>query len=296
MPSRTAPRSRGYLMHLTHYDPRWTARKKREQPWDLELALEVVEALGEEGFNVLVVDCADAVKYKSHPEFARRYTRPMRDLRKLAAAAQRCGLEVAPKLNFARGEINTHNHWMRAPGETWYAHFDDETYWKTAFEVVDELVAACESRRFFHIGMDEDHDRSYTQYAEAVTTLHAGLRKRRLQTLVWNDSGIKYASGLIHAEKSLFAEQHLPKSITQVLWQYGMVPEADIRRIREEGFPLWGAPGWRRPEQVIGFRDAVLAAGGNGLLMTTWSPLKKSNRAALLTGIRRMGPIYRGEE
>lgn len=296
MPQTRAPRYRGYLLHLTHYDPRWTARKSREAPWDLEVALAVVEALGEEGFNLLVVDCADAVKYQSHPEFARRYTHPMRDLATLAAAAHARGLEVAPKLNFARGEINTHNHWMRAPGEAWYAHFDDGVYWLTAFELIDELTDACQSTRFFHIGMDEDHDRSYTQYAQAIKTLHAGLKKRKLRTLVWNDSGIKYSSGLIHAEKSVFAEQHIPKDVTQVLWQYGTVPEADIRRIREEGFPLWAAPGWRKPEQAIGFRDAMLRAGGEGLLMTTWSPLRKSNRAALLAGIRRMGPIYRGEE
>jgi len=296
MPAKSRPRYRGYLMHLTHYDPRWTARKKREQPWDVDLALELVEALGEEGFNVLVIDCADAVKYRSHPEYARRYTHPMRDLARVAAAARRRGLEVAPKLNFARGEINTHNHWMRAPGETWYARFDGEDYWQIAFEVIDELVAICESPHFFHIGMDEDHDRSYAQYANAIKTLHAGLKKRKLRTLVWNDSGIKYASGLIHAEKSLFAEQHVPKEVTQVLWQYSSVPEADVRRLREEGFPLWVAPGWRNPKQTIGFRDAALRAGAEGMLMTTWRPLRKSGRAELLAGIRQIGPIYRGEQ
>jgi hypothetical protein len=28
---------RGYLLHLTHYDPVWYARKSREQPFDLEV-------------------------------------------------------------------------------------------------------------------------------------------------------------------------------------------------------------------------------------------------------------------
>jgi hypothetical protein len=295
MPASSKLPVRGYLIHLTHYDPRWYKAKGRERPFDLDLGLEIVNALAAEGFNLLIVDCADAVRYRSHPEFSRRYTVPMKNLETLAAAASQHGLDVAPKLNFARSEINTHNHWMRAPGESWHHHFDDATYWRMAFEVADELIAACRPRRFFHIGMDEDHDRSYRQYIEAIKTLHAGLKKRKLRTLVWNDSGIAYASGQIHAEKSLAAEQAVPKAITQIIWRYDAVPKAAIARVGRLGFELWGAPGWRRPAQATAFRDAVLRAGGKGLLMTTWMPCRASNRRALLESIRAMGPIYRGE-
>lgn len=295
MGTTSKPAVRGYLIHLTHYDPRWCKRKSREKPPDLDLALEIVEALAAEEFNLLVVDCADAVRYRSHPEFTRRYTVPMKHLEALASAARERGLELAPKLNFSRGEINRHNHWMRAPGETWYQHFDDEVYWRTAFEVIAELIAACRPRRFFHIGMDEDHDRSYTQYSAAIRTLRAGLRERKLRTLVWNDSGIEYASGLIHAEKSLAAEEAIPRDVVQVLWRYDGLPATAIKRVRKQGFELWGAPGWRHPAQTTAFRDAVLRAGGKGLLMTTWMPCRGPNRRTLLRAMGQMGPIYRGE-
>ncbi len=295
MAAAKAPQARGYLLHLTHYDPRWCQRKSREQPFDLDLGLELVEALTEEGFTHLLIDCADAVRYRSHPEFARRYTIPMKSLATLASAARRRGLEVVPKLNFSRGEINRHNHWMRAPGEPWYQHFDGPDYWKIAFEVIDELTAACAPVKAFHIGMDEDHDRSYSQYRDAIIALHDGLAKRKVRTLVWNDTGIEYASGLHHAEKSLTAEAGIPKDVVQILWRYSGLPSASITRLRQRGFELWGAPGWRDPAQAMAFRDAVLRSGGTGLLMTTWMPCRPRNRRVLHEAIRKMGPIYRGE-
>jgi hypothetical protein len=287
---------RGYLLHLTHYDPRWYQRKPREKPFDLEVALEVVDLLGAEGFNVLVVDCADAVRYQSHPELARRYTVPMKRLETLASAARERGLDVVPKLNFSRSAgVHHHNDWTLGPGEAWHAHFDDQPYWKKTFEVIDELIGVCRPKRFFHVGMDEDHDRSYSQYIEAIKTLRAGLKKRKLRTLIWNDTGIEYASGMIHAEQSLTAEMAIPRDIVQVLWRYDAVPTASLRRLGKQGCELWGAPGWRRPAQATAFRDAILRVGGKGLLMTTWTPCRRPNRRRLLEGIRLLGPIYRGE-
>ncbi|MFB3883020.1 MAG: hypothetical protein ACE149_17270 [Armatimonadota bacterium] len=286
---------RGYLLHLTHYDPRWWKRKPQERPFDLGVALEVVDALAAEGFNLLVIDCADAPKYRSHPELAKRYSVPMKQVSTLAEAARANGLEVVPKLNFSRSGYHHHNDWLLGPGEEWYHHFDDEVYWKKAWEVIDELIAVCKPKRFFHVGMDEDHDRSYTQYAAAIKTLHDGLKKRKLRTLIWNDTGIEYDTGMIHAEKSLTAEKTIPKDIVQVLWRYDAVPTRSIRRIREEGFELWGAPG-RGQERVRPFRDAVVKAGGKGLLMTLWIPCRKSNRRMMVDMIHAVGPVYRGDE
>jgi hypothetical protein len=273
----------------------WWKRKARENPFDLDLALEIVDALAEEGFNLLAIDCADAVKYRSHPDLARRYTVPMSHLDRLASAARARGLDVVPKLNFSRSQLHHHNDWMLAPGETWHAHFDDAAYWERAFDLIDELIAVCQPKRYFHVGMDEDHDRSLAQYAEAIRVLHAGLKQRKLRTLIWNDTGIEYASGLVHAERSRAAEEVIPRQIIQVLWRYDAVPTAGVQRLRQLGFELWGAPGRRNPAQVRAFRDAVIRHGGKGLLMTAWIPCRKPNRRALLTGIHAMGPIYRGD-
>ncbi len=286
---------RGYLIHLTHYDPRWCEHKPQEGPFDLQVGLEIVAALAAEGFNLLIVDCADAVQYRSHPELARPYTVPMKHLETLVSTARDQGLEVVPKLNFSRSQYHHHNDWMLAPEEAWHRHFDDEPYWQKAFELIDELVSVCRPTRFFHIGMDEDHDRAYTQYAEAIKRLHAGLTKRGLRALIWNDTAITYAPGLIHAEKSLTAEKAIPREVVQILWDYHGLPEESAARICEEGFELWGAPGAGDAAQATAFRDAVCRHGGKGLLMTAWTHCDSSTRDWLLERVHQMGPIYRGE-
>ncbi len=295
MPESKTPGIRGYLLHLTHYDPHWVSKKAEEKPFDLDVGLEIVAALDREGFNLLAIDCADAVQYRSHPELARQYTAPMKNLETLAAAARDCGLDVMPKLNFSRSYWHHHNDWMLGPDEQWHQHFDDDAYWRKAFELIDELIAVCRPKRLFHVGMDEDHDRSYTQYIAAIKRLHSGLSERDLRVVIWNDTAVSWPTGHIHHEKSLAAEKKIPKDIVHVLWDYGSVPTDAIQRICEQGFELWGAPGFRSPEQVSKFRDTVLRWGGPGLLMTTWSHCNESNRQWLLDSIREVGPIYRGE-
>ena len=285
---------RGYLLHLTHYDPGWCPRKAEEQAFDLEVALDIVGALADEGFNLLAIDVADAVEYRSHPELKRHYTVPMEHLETLAAAAREGGLEVVPKLNFSRSYWHKHNDWMLGPDEDWRQHFDDDAYWEKAFGLIDELIGACHPERFFHIGMDEDHDRSHPQYTQAIERLHAGLADRGLRAAMWNDSACLPACAQVHFEKALAAEDEIPRDVVQVLWDYETTRDDHIQRICERGFELWGAPGGN-PTRAAAIRDAVLRHGGQGLFMTSWARCDRSTSTRLLESIHRMGPIYRCE-
>jgi hypothetical protein len=285
---------RAFLLHIAF----WGIRKRPwEKPFDLDVATELVEALAEEQFTHLVIDCADGVRYRSHPELTRRHTAPMEHLEALAARARKLGLDVIPKLNFAQSRWHRHNDWMRAPGELWHEHFDDEEYFEKAFDLIDELIQACEPKRYFHIGMDEDHDRAYSQYVDAIKALRTGLRKRKLRTIIWNDTGSSpgWRIAAHHLEKSLAGEKALPKDVVHVLWQYRSVPTADVERIAGLGFQLWGAPGARDLSQIAAFRDAVIDAGGRGLLMSTWLRTRPGTRKELLDRIRAVGLVYRGE-
>lgn len=279
---------RGFLIHVTHYDPRLCKVKSRERPFDLDVGLEVVDAMAEADLNLLVIDCADGVKYKSHPELARRYTVPMRHLRALAKRARKHGIEVMPKLNFAQSALHQHNHWFRP----YHRLFDNDEYWQRSFQLVDELIAACEPKRFFQIGMDEDHARSHAQYAEAICTLRDGLKERRLRAAMWKDAQT-YASAQVHKEKSRAVEGKIPKDIVQNLWNYRAVLTDEIRRLTRKGFDVWGAPG-RDPEQVRKWRDAILRYGGKGLLLTHWGLTRPGNRSRMLGLIRTLGPICSG--
>jgi hypothetical protein len=293
LPTTTRLSIRAFLLHIAH----WGIKKRRwRTQFDLDVATEVVEALAEEGFTHVVIDCEDGVRYRSHPELTRPHTAPMGHLKTLAARARALGLDVIPKLNFAQSRWHRHNDWMRGPGELWHEHFDDEEYFEKAFRLIDELVEACEPKRYFHIGMDEDHDRAHSQYVDAIRTLRAGLRRRKLRTIIWNDSGSGpgWSIAVHHREKSLAAEQVLPKDVVHVVWQYRSVPTADIKRVAGLGFDLWGAPGASDTVQIAAFRDAVVEARGKGLLMTTWLRTRPRTRRRLLDRIRAVGPVYRG--
>jgi|GEM_PF-1104831 len=286
---------RGYLIHITHYDPVWYAKKATEKPFDLDVGREIVDALAAEGLNMLIIDCYDGVKYRSHPELAKHYSVPMSTLRSLVAAARKNGLEVVPKLNFSRSRHeHHHNDWILGPGEGPNDHFDDDFYWKKGFEVIDEVIAAAEPPRFFHVGMDEDTDRSCAQYVAAIKRLRSGLRKRKLRTIIWNGGLTDAPAWMVIAEKSLVAEKAIPRDIVQLHWRYDRCPTSDLRRIAKAGFELWGAPGGT-PERARAFRDALLRLGGKGLVMTAWIPCIEENRKRLLDQIRALGPVYRGE-
>jgi len=283
--SATLP-DRGFLMHLTHYDPRWCRAKDREEPFDPKLGNEIIDTMAEAGLNLLIVDCADAVRYASHPELRRPYTRPMSVLRKLADRARRRGLEVVPKLNFSQSGLNRHNHWFRPH----HMLFDQDEYWRRAFLLIDELIGTARPERFFHIGMDEDHWRSHRQYVAAIKTLRKGLRQRGLRTVMWNDSAIRYPSGEAHREKALVAEKAVPRNIVQLYWNYRRLNVADLRRIRDSGFELWGAPG-RDPKNVSAMRRGLLRWGGKGIVLTRWFPCTQANRDELLAHVARLGPL-----
>lgn len=279
---------RGFLIHISHYSPAWCKLKSRETPFDLDLGLEIIDTMAEVGLNLLVIDCEDGVRYQSHPELARKYTIPMVHLEKLANYTRKKGIEVVPKLNFSQSSYHRHNEWFRP----YHTLFDNEDYWRIAFEIIDELIYTCQPPRFFHIGMDEDHDRAHSQYIEAITKLWSGFKERGLRPIIWNDSAQR-GSALVHAEKSLAAEKKIPKDIVQVPWDYTDVQPEIIQRLVQEGFEVWVAPG-REIKQVLEWRQALLQYGGKGLLMTLWIPCRRSNRSKFIQLIRTLGPIYKG--
>ncbi len=276
---------RGFLLHITHHDPNWIKEKAREKPFCLDLGLEIIDAMAGVGMNLLVVDCEDGVIYKSHSELRRHYSVPMSHFEKLCRHAGDRNIEIVPKLNFSQGSEG-HNLWFRPHNFP----FHTPEYWKTAFEVIDELIGVCKPKRFFHIGMDEDFGRSHRQYIDAIITLRAGLKKRNLRPVIWNDSALMGSSYEAFAEKCMTAEKKIPKDVVQVPWCYSAPQPKTVQRLVKEGFDVWGAPG-RDPQQVRAWKNNLLKLGGTGILLTRWIPCRPKNRKDILNLIRTNGPI-----
>ena len=288
MAEQNAVPVRGFLLHITHYDPKWLKGKDTERPFDLDLGLELIDTMAEVGLNLLVIDCADGVAYASHPELTRDYTVPMSRLEALVRRAAEHDIEVVPKLNFSQSRYHWHNGWFRPHDRP----FDTEEYWRLAFEVIDELIEVCQPPRFFHVGMDEDHSRAYSQYIEAIKMLRRGLAERNLRPVIWNDSSLG-GDYLVHAEKSLAAEKAIPKDVVQVIWNYQRPQSENILRLVREGFDVWGGPG-RTPELVETWRKDIIRLGGKGLLLTNWIHCGPENRAELVGFLRTLGPACSG--
>lgn len=279
---------RAFLLHITHYDPAWYKNKKKEKPFDLDLGLKIIDLLVKYDINMLIVDCEDGVKYASHPELKRHYSVPMNTLVKIANYAAEKGLEFVPKINFSRSHFHTHNEWLRPHT---HQYFDTPEYWKIAFEIINEIIKETKPKRFFHIGMDEDHDRAYSQYVAAVLTLYNELKKNNLRPIIWNDT-VLCGSALIHAEKSLSAEDKIPKDIVQILWDYSDVQPEILARIINKGFETWVAPGWDA-QRVAEWKSNVLRLGGKGMVMATWLPCTKKYKDQQFKTIETLGPIFK---
>jgi len=292
MPETRTLDVRAYLIHITHYDPVWFDRKESERPFDLEVGLEMVEALADVGFNTLVVDLADGVEYPSFPELRRHYSVPMSTVQTLVARAREAGMAVVPKLNFSKSPDarHDHNYWFRPHHEP----PDDSRYWKTAFRLIDEIVNELKPVKKFFIGMDEDFLRTPEQYVAAVRTLREGLAERGIRTAMWNDTA--HLSGAMFGcvEKALAAEDSLPNDIVHGFWDYTPLRPRAARRVmdmRSKGLEVWIAPS-RRPEEVEAWKRLALQTGCAGMVMTAWSPVTQENRARFIDAIRTVGPIY----
>ncbi|MFW6303661.1 MAG: hypothetical protein ACOC2L_03485 [Candidatus Sumerlaeota bacterium] len=283
---------RAYLLHLTHYDPRHVLEKDVEIPFSMETVRKVIDVVVASGFNTLFVGVSDGIVYKSHPEFKRHYSQPGESLVEICEYARRQGLEVSAKLNFSQSEINCHNHWMRGPEEEWHTHFDDAYYWQTASECIDEVIELCSPERYFHVGMDEDHNRSYSQYVSALRRLDKMVRDRGLRPISWSDSALDYPSGDIYVEKSKLAEKEIDPSLIRWMWNYWAVPREAAESIIENGHELWCAPGNRDADQIVAFRDLTKEVGGKGIVMTNWNIANKPNEDELLLRLKETGPLF----
>lgn len=297
MEKKSASRSivTAYLMHVSHYDPVWCGNKMFESPFEAEVALEIIERLAEFEFDYLILDLADGLEFTSHPELRRHYTVSKNILSPVLAAARRKGLKIIPKLNFSSSGRNHHDEWLypytRNP--SWTGVVFDGEYAKVATDVICEVIDFIKPEGFFHIGMDEEHNRSYDQYVTTICRLDRLLSVHELRPVIWNDSGYDYPEGpnKIHADKCAYAESRIPKSIVQTVWNYSEPRPDVVRRLKQQGFTVWGAPG-QNAEQVKHWRKALLSEGGDGLVMTNWKKCNIFNRDLLLSALDMIGKAY----
>ena len=284
-----------YLMHISHYDPTWCGYKMMESFFEADVAIEVIDKLAELKFDHLILDIEDGLEFASHPELRRHYTVSKDILSPVLAAARKKGLTIIPKLNFSASGRNHHDEWLypHTNNPDWTGAVFKGIYAEVATDVINEIIDFIKPEAFFHIGMDEDHNRSYDQYVTTLCRLNKLLSARKLRPVMWNDSGYDYPEGQnkLHADKCMYAESRIPNSIVQTVWNYSEPRPDVVRRLKKQGFTVWGAPG-KDAEQVKLWRKALLAENGDGLLMTNWRKCDKAHRDELMSTLDKVGIFY----
>ncbi len=308
-----------YLLHLGFNlwcDADWPANPVRSaRPFlrcDRALWRELVARMAAAGVNMAVIDLAEGVRYRSHPELGVRGSWTPAQLRRELAWMRAQGVEPIPKLNFSA----THDAWL---GE--YARcVSTPRYYQVCRDLIDEVAALFDRPRFFHLGMDEESPR----FVAGQKACHYIVIRQH--DLWWHDLKFLAAAAARHGARpwvwsDYYWDQpadflaNMPRSIVQSNWYYrkpsGKLPPrgATWGRNWVETFRDLSAQGYDQvpaastcvyPEN---FRDIVRHCRRRidpgrlpGFMQTTWRPTLKEYRAEHLAALEQMGRVIKAAQ
>ena len=140
---------------LVHFTMNMWDRKDNEMYWDDNSWNKLIEECEKYRINTIILDIADGLKYRSHPEISVDGAWTHEKMRKEIKKCKTKGITIIPKLNFA----SCHDQWL---GE--YHHMlSTSIYYKICEDLINEVCALFDHPKYFHLGMDEE------DYSHAVT-------------------------------------------------------------------------------------------------------------------------------
>lgn len=170
--------------------------------WD-----QATEYAAECGFNTVVIDLGDAVKYRSHPEIALSDAWEIPVLKSELARLRKMGLNPVPKLNFS----SNHDLWMGK-----YSRMvSTDIYYQVCRDLIEEVIEIFDTPDYFHLGMDEERgceEDFYPQHYEFVCY--------RRGNLLWHD--VNFLCGCVSAKGVR------PWIFADLYWLY---PEEFVKRV-----------------------------------------------------------------
>lgn len=148
----------------------WKKIETLGEYFDEEAWHAVLEEMSLKGFNTVVLDVGDGVKFESHPEISLPDAWDRKKVHEEIERAAGLGIKIIPKLNFS----TTHDLWL---GE-YERMISTKTYYKVCRDIIEELYEIFEHPQYIHLGMDEE-----TEY-NGHSLEYIVLRKKEL---IWND-------------------------------------------------------------------------------------------------------------
>ena len=222
-----------------HLPPNYTHEiSVDEEAWD-----KIIPFLAERGYNLVLVDVGDGIRYESHPEISAPNAWSKDKLREKLRVMRSLGLEPIPKLNFS----TAHDTWLKK----YRRMISTAPYYTVAADLIREVAEVFDHPRFFHVGFDEEMAEAQDQAGWEVTIVRQGelwwhdllflageCEKHGARAWIWSDYMIRH-------EETFLAK--MPKSIVQSNYYYHPfvnVPPSDwrhkwikaYRTLEEQGF------------------------------------------------------------
>ena len=185
-----------------------------EMQFDREVFDRVTDELPSLGFNTVVLDIGDGVRYDSHPEIGVKGALTPDELRELVRQVRAKGLNPVPKLNFSAG----HDAWL---GE-YERMLTTDIYRQVIGDLIHEICDIFEKPTHLHLGMDEETAMNQAAYGHVVVRAEEHwwkdfyhmvdcCEKDNMRPWIWSDC-------YWHRPES-FAKK-MPKSVLQSNWHY----------------------------------------------------------------------------
>ena len=207
----------------------WKSPASPDIRFDRTVWEEYLSNIKKNGVNTIILDVAEALQYKSHPEISCNGAWTHEEMKAEIDRLHDMGISVIPKLNFS----TCHDAWLGDYSKM----VSTPIYYNVCKDLIDEV---CElfKPKYLHIGFDEEVYENQMNYDFVVIRqndlwwhdlnfFNDCVRANGARTMMWSD----YAR---HKPQE-FVEK-CPKDIVQCVWYYfnefgkeGLAPENEIR-------------------------------------------------------------------
>jgi len=285
-------------------------------------AKRLVEMARDAGFNTLILDPRDQVRFNNFPGKPLEVAWNRKEFLSVVEYARKLGLTFVP-------EIKLLTHQKQLFGDSWPGlMFDKETYdprrrevYGLVFPYLDEIITLLHPAAI-HIGHDEVHHAYKVKknaslsknmlpaelFYQDVVSIHDYLKSRGIVTWMWGDMLISrdelpgmsshHLNGV--SDYGARMRNRLPKDIVICDWHYAdeqlQFPSVDI--FLADGFRVLGAT-FRKLDTMRNFSRYAAQHSAAGMIATTWFiPEAKHNKvvnnwAEVTKVVRESGDAFR---
>ncbi len=182
----------------------------------------LVDSVVENGFNTIILDLGEGVRYASHPELAKEGAWTRERVREEVRELRERGITLIPKFNFSA----CHHMWL---GD-YRKMMGLPKYYEVCRDLITEIYNLFDKPEYIHIGMDEEGDERFFRQMDLVAYRQGELLWHDLQFLLdcVRDTGAKpwIWADIAFTEADEFQKRIKPGSVMLSPWNYrGLKPE-----------------------------------------------------------------------